>query len=115
AYQKWYPSYQAANVIMCNATATNLLLDCGWYYQACPRCSKKVAGDSDDLWCTKCETKVVMPVARFLVRFEVQDHTDTAIFVALDSEVQNLENAKELVMTEFSQLLNKAMDYQVTI
>ncbi|MCL7052289.1 hypothetical protein MKW94_021463 [Papaver nudicaule] len=81
---------------MCNANATNLLLDCGWYYQACPRCSKKVAGDSDDLWCTKCETKVVMPVARFLVRFEVQDHTDTAIFVALDSEVQNLVRQPQL-------------------
>ncbi|MCL7049543.1 hypothetical protein MKW94_030510, partial [Papaver nudicaule] len=92
----------AANVIMCNATATNLLLDCGWYYQACPRCSKKVAGDSDDLWCTKCETKshnnhvCYLIRCRFLVRFEVQDHTDTAIFVALDSEVQNLVRQPQL-------------------
>ncbi|MCL7048510.1 hypothetical protein MKW94_024607, partial [Papaver nudicaule] len=113
---------QAANVIMCNATATNLLLHSGWYYQACPRCNKKVAGDSDDLWCTKCETKVVMQVSRFLVRFEVRDHTDNTIFVALDGEVQKLvpsnrnrENVKELVMTGFSQLLNQSMDYKVRI
>ncbi|MCL7046565.1 hypothetical protein MKW94_020319, partial [Papaver nudicaule] len=56
---KWDPSYQAANVIMCNATATNLLLDSGWYYQACPRCSKKVAGDSDDLWCLNVKQKLL--------------------------------------------------------
>ncbi|MCL7031292.1 hypothetical protein MKW94_012464 [Papaver nudicaule] len=70
-----------------NASATNLLLDSGWHYLACPRCSKKDFSEDCDLWFNKCETKVDMPVARFMVRFEVEDNTRTAVFIALDSEV----------------------------
>ncbi|KAI3885048.1 hypothetical protein MKW98_002440, partial [Papaver atlanticum] len=37
---KWDPSCQAANVVMCNATTTNVLIESGWHYLACHRCSK---------------------------------------------------------------------------
>ncbi|KAI3854876.1 hypothetical protein MKW92_004097 [Papaver armeniacum] len=55
---------QAANVLICSATATHVLIENGCHYLACLRCSKKVMGDDGDLWCTKCESKVEMPIAR---------------------------------------------------
>ncbi|KAI3906345.1 hypothetical protein MKW98_013299, partial [Papaver atlanticum] len=59
---KWDPSCQAANVLICNATATNVLIESRWNYLGCHRCSKKVLGDNGDLWCAKCEVKVEMPI-----------------------------------------------------
>ncbi|KAI3919920.1 hypothetical protein MKW98_001176, partial [Papaver atlanticum] len=53
----------ADNVIMCSATAINVLTESGWHYLACQRCSKKVLGEDGDLWCTKCETKIEMRTA----------------------------------------------------
>ncbi|KAI3913468.1 hypothetical protein MKW98_003947 [Papaver atlanticum] len=50
-----------------------------WHYLSCHRCSKKVLGDDGELWCTK-----------YMLRFEVEDHTGTTVFVVLDSEVQKL-------------------------
>ncbi|XP_026417625.1 replication protein A 70 kDa DNA-binding subunit C-like isoform X2 [Papaver somniferum] len=96
---KWDPSCQDANVLICNATATHVLIENGWHYLDCHRCSKKVMGDDGDLWCTKCDAKVQMPIARFMVRFEVEDHTGTTVFVALDSEVQKMvrSTAAELI------------------
>ncbi|RZC44198.1 hypothetical protein C5167_037142 [Papaver somniferum] len=52
---------QATNILICNATATYVLIGNGWHYLACHRCSKKVVGDGGDLWCTKCEAKVELP------------------------------------------------------
>ncbi|KAI3970034.1 hypothetical protein MKW92_007346 [Papaver armeniacum] len=96
---KWDPTCQTANVLICSATATHVLIENGWHYLACTRCSKKVMGDNGHLWCTKCEFKVELPIARFMVRFEVEDHTGTTVFVALDSEVQKLvlSTAAELI------------------
>ncbi|KAI3909560.1 hypothetical protein MKW98_013977, partial [Papaver atlanticum] len=121
---KWDPSFQAANVIMCNATATNVMIESGWHYLACPRCSKKVLSDNGDLWCNKSKAKVDMPIARYMLRFEVEYHTGTTVFVALDSEIQNLvcltvaeligtseDNAKETIMSGFSQILHKVVDF----
>ncbi|MCL7047026.1 hypothetical protein MKW94_007622 [Papaver nudicaule] len=61
-----------------------MLIKNGWLYLPCHRCSKKTAGEDSDLWCTKCETKVDMPIARFLVQIEVKDDTGSAVFVAVD-------------------------------
>ncbi|RZC88148.1 hypothetical protein C5167_015946 [Papaver somniferum] len=33
-------------------------------YLACPRFSKKVLDDNGGFWCSKCKTKVHMPIAR---------------------------------------------------
>ncbi|XP_026394047.1 probable replication factor A 73 kDa subunit [Papaver somniferum] len=90
---------QAANVLICNATTTHVLIENGWHYLTCHRCSKKVMGDDGDLRCTKCEAKVEMPIARFMVRFEVEDHTGTTVFVALDSEVQKLVRSTATELT----------------
>ncbi|XP_026408763.1 replication protein A 70 kDa DNA-binding subunit C-like isoform X1 [Papaver somniferum] len=79
---KWDLTCQAANVLICSATATHPLIENGWHYLALPPCSKKVMGDDGDLWCTKCESRVEMPIARFMVRFEVDHHTGTTVFVA---------------------------------
>ncbi|KAI3938199.1 hypothetical protein MKW92_000755 [Papaver armeniacum] len=67
-------------------------------------------GDDGDLWCTKCEAKVEMPIARFMVRFEVEDHTGTKVFVALDSEVQKLVHATAAELTEASEV-NPSLDF----
>ncbi|KAI3843584.1 hypothetical protein MKX03_022409 [Papaver bracteatum] len=63
-----------------------------------------------------------------MLRFKVEDHTGTTVFVALDSEIQKLvrvtaaeligtseDNAKEAIMTGFSQILHKAVDFQITL
>ncbi|KAI3830564.1 hypothetical protein MKX03_029216 [Papaver bracteatum] len=63
-----------------------------------------------------------------MVRFEVEDHTGTTLFVALDSEVQKLvrstateltgaseHNAKSAIISGFSQILQQAVDFQITI
>ncbi|KAI3991382.1 hypothetical protein MKX01_034701 [Papaver californicum] len=88
------PSCQAANVMFCTAVATDVLMDRGWHYLAFPRCSKKFFGEDDELWGTKCEGKV-------MVRFEVEDPSGSAVFEALDSEVQKLvrHTAAELTGT----------------
>ncbi|KAI3963221.1 hypothetical protein MKX01_030351 [Papaver californicum] len=83
-------------------------------------------GDGD-LWCTKCDTKVVMTIARFMIRFEVEDHTGSTVFFALDSEIHKLvkqtstkligtseETTMVTLMSGFSQILHKAMDFQIT-
>ncbi|KAI3917470.1 hypothetical protein MKW92_039359 [Papaver armeniacum] len=77
--------------------------------------SSCVLGDDDDLWCTKCEAKVDMPIARYMLRFEVEDLTGTTVFAALDSEVQKLVRhaASELIGT--SEILHKAVDFQITL
>ncbi|KAI3885047.1 hypothetical protein MKW98_002439 [Papaver atlanticum] len=69
-----------------------------------------------------------MPIASYMLRFEVEDHNGTIVFVALDSEVQKLvrhtaseligtseDNAKEAVMSGFSHILHKAVDFQITL
>ncbi|RZC60742.1 hypothetical protein C5167_022505 [Papaver somniferum] len=90
---------KAANVIMCNATATNVLSVSEWHFLACPRCNKKGLGEQGDLWCTKCETKVDPSLGNhpklFMLRFEVKDHTGTTIFVAPDNEIQKLVHQTE--------------------
>ncbi|KAI3880335.1 hypothetical protein MKX03_011068 [Papaver bracteatum] len=48
---------------------------------------------------------------RFMVRFEVEDHTGTLLFVSLDSE----DNAKSAIISGFSQILQQAVDFQITI
>ncbi|RZC73654.1 hypothetical protein C5167_049133 [Papaver somniferum] len=45
------------------------------------------------------QCKVDMPIARFNLRFEVEDHAGAPVFVALDSQVQKLvcQKAAELI------------------
>ncbi|KAI3861766.1 hypothetical protein MKX03_019559 [Papaver bracteatum] len=63
-----------------------------------------------------------------MLRFEVEDHTGTTIFVALDREIQILVrvtaaeligtsegNAKEAIMSGFSQILHKVVDFQINL
>ncbi|KAI3890782.1 hypothetical protein MKX03_028764 [Papaver bracteatum] len=63
-----------------------------------------------------------------MVRFEVEDHTGSTVFVALDSEVQNLvrqtaaeligeteDNAKSAVISGLSKILQQAVYFQITL
>ncbi|RZC77284.1 hypothetical protein C5167_001437 [Papaver somniferum] len=72
-----------------------MLIEGGWHYLAFPRCSEKILGENGNLWCTRCEGKVDMPIARFNLRFEVEDHAGATVFVALDSQVRKLVRQKE--------------------
>ncbi|KAI3955253.1 hypothetical protein MKW98_020886 [Papaver atlanticum] len=62
---------------------------------------------------------------RFMVRFEVEDHTGSTVF---DSEVQNFvrqtaaeligateDNAKSGVISGLSKILQQAVDFQITL
>ncbi|KAI3858273.1 hypothetical protein MKW98_021693, partial [Papaver atlanticum] len=116
ALKERYPYERAAaNEIMCNVAATEVLLENGWNYLACTWCSKKVVGYDGDQWCSKCETKVETPISWFLLRFEIEDNTGSAVFLALGSEVQKLAIAKKAMISGFSQILNNDMDFQITL
>ncbi|KAI3903522.1 hypothetical protein MKW98_032176 [Papaver atlanticum] len=78
---------------MPNSTSTNVLIESCWQYLSYLRRNKNVCGEDADLWCSKYEAKVDMPIASimgFTLRFEMEDHDGTTIFVSLDSEVQKL-------------------------
>ncbi|KAI3905916.1 hypothetical protein MKW98_030491 [Papaver atlanticum] len=62
----------------------NVPTESGWHYLAYPRCTKKFAGDDAS------EAKVDMPIARFVLRFEMEDNTGSTVFVTMDREVQKL-------------------------
>ncbi|KAI3905091.1 hypothetical protein MKX01_017337 [Papaver californicum] len=65
---KWDPICSVSNIlqvvdiIICNATPLDVLFETGWHYPSCLRCSKSIIGDDGDIWCTKCESKVLMPM-----------------------------------------------------
>ncbi|KAI3987937.1 hypothetical protein MKX01_021051, partial [Papaver californicum] len=96
---------------MCNTTANNVLIESGWHYLACPRCSKKVLDDDALCIFRSLRTfKNFIPLTNtsvygyffhnmFMLRFEVEEHIGTTIFVALDSEAQKLvrQTAAELI------------------
>ncbi|RZC54392.1 hypothetical protein C5167_013259 [Papaver somniferum] len=94
-----------ANVIICNVTATNVMIESGWHYLACPRCSKKVLDDNGDLWCTKCEVKVDMPIARYMLRFKWKITLAPQFSWHWISRSKNWsDNAKVTVMSGFRRL-----------
>ncbi|MCL7038837.1 hypothetical protein MKW94_018603, partial [Papaver nudicaule] len=68
----------------------------GWYYLGCQNCTTKLVGGTGDLWCPSCKAQVNDPVPRYLLRLEVEDPTGTAIFVAMDHEVQKVVQAPAL-------------------
>ncbi|KAI3943863.1 hypothetical protein MKX01_008952 [Papaver californicum] len=78
-------------------------------YLAFPRYSKKVVGGDGDIWCSKCKIKVETPISRFLIHYEVEDNTGSAVFVSLDSQVQ------KLVRHTASQLMNGSEITQLSI
>ncbi|KAI3974262.1 hypothetical protein MKX01_030931 [Papaver californicum] len=90
---KWDSICRASNVIICNATPLNVNFEAGWHYIACPRCSKRILDDDGDLWCTGCESKVPMPIARFLLLGTSE------------------ENARVALVAGFSQILHKPVDF----
>ncbi|KAI3950066.1 hypothetical protein MKW98_008511 [Papaver atlanticum] len=97
---KWDAGCNEQNKILCRVTANRLLTDGDWYYPGCSNCTTKLVGEEGDWWCTKCEAKIDEPIPRFMLRFEVQDRTNSTIFVALDSEVQKIVKtpASEVLM-----------------
>ncbi|XP_026412820.1 uncharacterized protein LOC113308570 [Papaver somniferum] len=107
--------------------ATHVLIENGWHYLACHRCSKKVMGDDGDLWCTKCEAKVEMPLQGSWSALRRRTHWHHSL-CSLDSEVHKLvrstaaeligaseDNAKSAVISGFLQILQQAVDFQITI
>ncbi|KAI3960336.1 hypothetical protein MKW98_017060 [Papaver atlanticum] len=54
---------KTANVFMCNATASKILIDNGWCYLASPACHKKVLEDGVTCGGPKCQSKVKVPIA----------------------------------------------------
>ncbi|XP_026449786.1 uncharacterized protein LOC113349952 isoform X2 [Papaver somniferum] len=48
------------------------------------------------------EAKVDMPIARFLLCFEMEDNTGSTVFVTMDSEVQKLVRHTAYVLIEGS-------------
>ncbi|KAI3975925.1 hypothetical protein MKX01_016608 [Papaver californicum] len=64
----------------------------------------------------------------FMIRFEVEDHTGSTAFAALDSEIQKFvrqtaaeltgatgHSAKATLMSGFSQILHEVVDFQITL
>ncbi|MCL7051854.1 hypothetical protein MKW94_002525, partial [Papaver nudicaule] len=83
----------------------------GWYYLGCQNCTTKLVGGTGDLWCPSCKAQVNDPVPRYLLRLEVEDPTGTAIFVAMDHEIDGLATVK----AAFAPIMNVMQDYLISV
>ncbi|KAF7808391.1 replication protein A 70 kDa DNA-binding subunit B-like [Senna tora] len=71
------------------ASVLKVNTDKGLYYDACKKCFKKLDTDGEIFYCTKCETSVPTPEARFRIKLVVIDDNDTANIVIFEKDVAN--------------------------
>ncbi|KAI3948078.1 hypothetical protein MKX01_014677, partial [Papaver californicum] len=125
---RWDPSLQDSNIVVCTAFVTDVLIHRGWHYLSCPWCSKQVSVKAVKIRCSQCDIEVDSSIARFMVRFQVEDLIGCTVFIALDSEVKRLvcQSATELlrtpeeyatasVLSGFSQVLNRPLNFQIAL
>ncbi|KAI3973429.1 hypothetical protein MKW92_037570 [Papaver armeniacum] len=108
---KWESGYNALNKKICHAKALGISTDKGWYYLGCHNCTTKLVGHVGDHWCPSCKVQIDEPVPRYLLRFEVEDSTSSAFFVAMDTEVEGLAAVK----AAFEPLIGVFQDYLIMV
>nr|XP_019710932.1 uncharacterized protein LOC109506714 [Elaeis guineensis] len=67
----------------------NIDTECGWFYNSCKKCTKKVIPDRSEFYCEKCNGLVNSVVPRFKIELRMIDEFDNTIFIVFDSEAAN--------------------------
>ena len=62
----------------------------GWFYNACPSCSKKVIHDDRGFYCISCGHMLLSVTPKFKVELNVLDDSSCATFKLFDREISEL-------------------------
>ncbi|RZC88529.1 hypothetical protein C5167_016386 [Papaver somniferum] len=66
---KWDHSCNFMHKTICKATTTQLMKVKGWYYLSCTNRNHGVMYCDGELWCSKCQIQIDVPIPRFSIRF----------------------------------------------
>ncbi|KAF7815599.1 replication protein A 70 kDa DNA-binding subunit D-like [Senna tora] len=98
------------------ASVLKVNTDKGWYYDACKKCFKKLDTDGAIFYCSKCETSVPIPEARFRIELVVIDDTDPANIVIFEKDVANfLGTTANLLKKRLLRFLGKLFVFKVFV
>ncbi|XP_039689008.1 replication protein A 70 kDa DNA-binding subunit C isoform X2 [Medicago truncatula] len=86
--------YQGDVVYNCVATVDDILLKNGLYYVSCPHCRKTVSSTETDFNCEHCTKKVDYPKIRYRLELQVNDSTESTIFVLFAEVAEQLAQLK---------------------
>nr|VDC81641.1 unnamed protein product [Brassica rapa] len=95
---------------LCTAKVTGIQQDEGWCYIGCSGCSKKLVREISSFTCLSCNETNAVAALRYRVALSVSDNTDTASFLAFDTEMAKLTN---LQASEAAQIVGIGVDAQV--
>ncbi|XP_074293161.1 uncharacterized protein LOC141620104 [Silene latifolia] len=76
--------------VICKSTITRINTTRPWYFTSCPSCRKKLIYEDGEKICRFCKNPADIPITRYRVEFEVEDHTGNNTFVLLDRLAESL-------------------------
>ncbi|KAK1398557.1 hypothetical protein POM88_008420 [Heracleum sosnowskyi] len=74
----------------CEATIVAILQGEGWYYNCCPRCSRKVQAVEGDYYCNNCAKEASDFKPRYKVIVRVEDTSARTTFTLFNKEAEQL-------------------------
>ncbi|KAK1382507.1 hypothetical protein POM88_020242 [Heracleum sosnowskyi] len=88
----------------CEATIVAILQGEGWYYNCCPRCSRKVQAVEGDYYCNNCAKEANDFKPRYKVIVRVEDTSARTTFTLFNKEAEQLIGVPvETLLTQFSE------------
>ncbi|XP_074305927.1 uncharacterized protein LOC141641153 [Silene latifolia] len=76
--------------VICKSTITRINTTKPWYFTSCLSCRKKLIYEDGEKICRFCKKPADIPITRYRVEFEVEDHTGNNTFVLLDRLAESL-------------------------
>ncbi|KAK1387913.1 hypothetical protein POM88_016091 [Heracleum sosnowskyi] len=88
----------------CEATIVAILQGEGWYYNCCPRCSRKVQAVEGNYYCNHCAKEANDFKPRYKVIVRVEDTSAHTTFTLFNKEAEQLIDVPvETLLTQFSE------------
>ncbi|XP_065632142.1 uncharacterized protein LOC112008489 isoform X2 [Quercus suber] len=102
-------------VVTCQAKIVNVNNRCGWYYNACHKCKKKVKPSKGVLWCEHCKVEPKSAVPRYRIQTKVEDETGSTTFILFDRESEKFisKTAKELAEMKEKDLNDNSLPWEI--